>query len=350
MRMRAAAAMTMPVSHDMDFLAARLHGRRSRLAEGVRLDELCRVRTVAELARSLYPEERLRSAAELQRHMVLELALELTGLAEELTGPAAAFLAWQRTRLQLENLKVMARGFANGTPPDRLRPHLAALPADLDLDLPALAGAGSFDAFTAAVPSEPLRAGLEAWRGAWNAQPRPFVLETALDYAYLRELLRRAGRMTGAERDDARLLAGHEAGAFQLMLVVRGVFHYAIPRESLVGVILDGSALPAERYAAMLAANDAAGAAALAVGRVVEAVSGDAPELEVQTWNRYLRLANAAFRHGQMGAGAAIGFAAIRRVELANLITLSEGLRIGMDARLLRARLIPRSGEEVPVV
>ena len=32
----------------------------------------------------------------------------------------------------------------------------------------------------------------------------------------------------------------------------------------------------------------------------------------------------------------------VRRIEVANLITLSEGLRLGMDGHALRARLIPR--------
>ena len=42
-----------------------------------------------------------------------------------------------------------------------------------------------------------------------------------------------------------------------------------------------------------------------------------------------------------MNVAAVAGFLGIRRVEVANLITLSEGLRLGMDGRELRARLIP---------
>jgi vacuolar-type H+-ATPase subunit C/Vma6 len=41
-----------------------------------------------------------------------------------------------------------------------------------------------------------------------------------------------------------------------------------------------------------------------------------------------------------------IGYAGIRRVEVANLITLSEGIRAGAEAERIRTRLIPRADLE----
>jgi hypothetical protein len=38
-----------------------------------------------------------------------------------------------------------------------------------------------------------------------------------------------------------------------------------------------------------------------------------------------------------------VAYAALRRVELANLIRLSEGIRAGLPADVIRRRLIPRS-------
>jgi vacuolar-type H+-ATPase subunit C/Vma6 len=339
--------MTMPVAKDLDFLSARLHGRRARLAEGARLDELSRVGTVAELARTLDPASRLRSARDLQAHLVQECAEELSRLAAGLSGAEAAFLNWQRVRFQLENLKVLARGFSNGLPLERLLPHMAALPDDLALNADALVGATSVEALAEAAPRGPLQEGLRAAREAYQAQPRPFTLETALDRAYLKEALRLALRLAGPERLDVRRLAGQEADIFHLMLVVRGVFHYKLAPERLLPLHLAGSALSGKAFAAMLQARDLQSVAALAVGRVLDAApaEAEAAALETQAWNRFLRLANALFRHSHMGAGVVIGYAAIRRVELANLITLSEGLRIGLNPRLMRALLIPRHGE-----
>ena len=64
--------------------------------------------------------------------------------------------------------------------------------------------------------------------------------------------------------------------------------------------------------------------------------------LEVLAWHRYLRLARAAMRRSQLALGVVAGYAAIRRVELANLITLSEGIRAGVEPDVIRRRLIPR--------
>jgi len=37
----------------------------------------------------------------------------------------------------------------------------------------------------------------------------------------------------------------------------------------------------------------------------------------------------------------------LRRMEIANLITVSEGIRLGLDAGILRSRLVPRTDLEV---
>ena len=65
--------------------------------------------------------------------------------------------------------------------------------------------------------------------------------------------------------------------------------------------------------------------------------------LEVMARNRFLRLANRAFRSSHMGPGALVGYTAIRRVELANLVTLTEGIRVGLRPEAIRARLIPQA-------
>ena len=72
--------------------------------------------------------------------------------------------------------------------------------------------------------------------------------------------------------------------------------------------------------------------------------------LEALAWKRFQRLANGAFRRDHMGLGAVVGYAGLRRVETANLITLSEGIRTGMTAEAIRARLVPRKELEAAYV
>jgi vacuolar-type H+-ATPase subunit C/Vma6 len=69
----------------------------------------------------------------------------------------------------------------------------------------------------------------------------------------------------------------------------------------------------------------------------------DAPMLESLVWKRFFRLSNLAFRTGNIGLGSIMGYAGLRRVEVANLITISEGIISGMAAETIRGRLIPRT-------
>jgi len=48
-----------------------------------------------------------------------------------------------------------------------------------------------------------------------------------------------------------------------------------------------------------------------------------------------------------MGVGAVVGYFGVRRMEIANLITLSESIRLGLGEREARERLLPRAELEV---
>ena len=65
---------------DLDFLDARLHGRRSRMAEGERLAALCRLPGLAELVRAVAPGADLPAAGDWQRWLQRTLAREIRGL------------------------------------------------------------------------------------------------------------------------------------------------------------------------------------------------------------------------------------------------------------------------------
>ena len=346
--------MQVPVEKDLDFLAARLHGWRSRLAEGDRLDELCRIRTVGELARRVTPGLAFRHAVHFQRHLIEAHVRELAQLAARVDGAGGAFLCWQRVRFQAENLKVIARGLANRLPLDSVTPHLAVLPGDLALDLAPFAepgGAPLLDRLLRMLPPGALRRALEEAGDRFREATEPFLAETALDRAYLQILLRRAAAVGGEDGAGVVRLARHEAGIFNLMLVIRGGRHYHLPPELLHAACVPGGSLGGEDFDRLLSAEDAeSGIRVLARQLDPAGAAGPSPEapvLEALAWNRFLKLANTLFRRSQMSVGVAIGFAAIRRIELANLITLSEGMRMGLDPQRIRQRLIPRAVLEV---
>lgn len=313
--------MTPLMANNLDYLAVRLHGRRSRMAEAGRLDALCRAGSIAELSHAVLADTEFQAAADLQRRLVQDLAGELAGFRGYAGRAGSALIEWMLVRFQVENLKVLARGSAT-TPP-------------------------SGD-FATRMPKGPLRDGFLRAATIYRDQPRPFFLEAALDRAWLAELLARADAVSGEDEEVIRALVCQETDIFHLMLVARGRFHYGLAPELLLPLHVAGTNIPRVRFAAMLADPDLATAAGRAVGRVIDSLPAetDAAALEALAWNRFARLANRAFRRSHIGLGAVVGYVALRRVEIANLITLSEGVRAGIAGETIRARMTPRAGLE----
>ena len=341
--------MTARILTGLDFVSARLHARRSRLAEGERLDTLCRIRAIPELARAVLSDTAIQTAVDLQRRMIAEQVQELVALRRNLGGAAENYLDWLCVRFQVENLKVLARGFVNRTPIKDLRPHLVPLPAEYSLDEAALAAADSVEVFAQGIPHKPLAEAVRGIAGIYEEQPRPFFIEAALDMGYFLEALERTERLSGEDRETVLPLLLHEADVFHVMLVVRGKFQYGLKPETLIRFHIRGTGIGRDRLADMLSAPDIA-----SVGRRGDRWRGlgeqsgggditDPAILETLALNRYLRLADSMFRRSHMGFGAVVGYLGVRRVELANLITLSEGIRMAAPPEAIRLRLVPRT-------
>jgi vacuolar-type H+-ATPase subunit C/Vma6 len=346
---------------NLDYLVARLHGRRGQFAEADKLDALCRLRSMADLVRAVSPRTRFTTVIDFQHGLIDEMVQELADFAAQLTGAGSALMTWMRVRCQIENLKVMARAFATGKSYEVARRYLVPLPDDLSLEFEALSAADCAESFAMAAPVGLLRDGLAAFAPAYDEAPSPIVLEAALDHTYFHELLKRTRAMPGAARTDSLIIAKQEVDTFHLMLVARGCFHYGLRRDSLEMFHVAGGGISLERFRQMLEADTLSDAAGLVSNLMLDTwpcgegryASGTADchaaMLESLAWNRYHRLARRAFRRNHMGLGAVVAFAAIRRIEVANLITLSEGIRTHMPSDAIRRRLIPRNTEAIHV-
>jgi len=388
--------MRLEAGTDLDFLSALVHGRRSRLAEGSRLDELCRLRTVAELGQEIAPRVstpartgrhqagRAETVADLQRRMVADLAAELATLADRLGGDRGArVVEWLGARFQAENIKVLARGLATGKPLAELQALIIPLKKPFAIDVPGLAGSDSVEAFIRRVPSEPLRDGLLAAAPVYDRNRASFFLEAGLDRGYLAELLHRVGRVRGGE--GLKALAYQETDMFHLALAARGRLLYGLQAEDLALFHVEGAKVSPGVFRAMLAAPDAGELALLAAKRVIDLPQAPKPGtgnreqgtgkeasgsrfpvpgsrfpvprrfagaearealtpaiLETLALSRFHRLADRIFRRTPVGLDAVAAYVALARIELANLITLSEGIRAAAAPEAIRRRLIPR--------
>lgn len=313
------------VPEDLDFLVARSHGRRSRMAEAERLDSLCRLRSLEELAHAVLLEPL--DGPGFQRRLQEEWLGEMEGLAARLGPPRARMLMALASRLRVEDLKLLVRGLAAGLPPESLRSRFLR-----PIEDPALARATRLEDLARLLP--PLPKGVSA--------PLPFLLETALDHGYFQGLVTALGALAPGDRTRIQDLIHQEVDHFHLLLVARGRFFHGLGAETLLPWHLEGTGLPRATFGRMLAAPTADQALGLALDTRL-----DPALLEAFAWSRFLRLASRTFRLGPMDFGTLVGYTALRRVEVANLITLAEGIRLGLASDTIRARLLPRPGLEV---
>lgn len=344
-------------AQDLDYLAARLHGRRSRLAEGPTLESLSLPKSVPDLGRILFPEAVPQTAIEVQRRVVQALVTEVTGLCRPLSGPEAGFMDWMLLHFDLANLKILLRGIPSHTSPDILKTYLTTIPGRQTLDQQALSAATSVTDLARLLAGDPTGAMLQTAIIECRDQPHPFFIEAFLDCHYFRDGLTRSQRLASADRHQVGAMVAQEAGLFLLMLATRGRFNYDLSPDKLMPLYVEGTPLSRKRFGAMLTAPNIADVAALARGVVLDradraaeeghTAAGPLARLEIQAWQRYLRLANQAFRRSHTGFGVVAGYVGIRRIEAANLITLSEGIRAGMTSDAIRSRMNPSTGTGV---
>lgn len=343
-------------SNDLDYLATRLHVRRSRMAEGVRLQELCRLASMADLSRAVFATGDFAGVAEFQRALVRNLVRELSDTLQNLEEEGADLVVWLIERFQVENIKLLLRGYLNRVPWEKLQPHLAALPHNRALPAPALLAAKSLEEFAALLPPGSPAVRLQSFLRNQPEMSSPFLLEAALDCGYFHELLARTNRLPSGEAEVVKPLSNHETNQFKFLLVVRGKFLFGLPAEPLSRLPLPDRSADARWLSAVLSCPDVVSAARLAPDMVVDALPPgfDVQEpsslicaLENLAWRRYLRLANSAFRRSHMDIGAVVGYFGIRRIEVMNLIAVSEGVRARLDGPACWARLLRPADMEV---
>jgi V/A-type H+-transporting ATPase subunit C len=270
-----------------------------------------------------------------------------------MSGPGARLLHWVLVRFQFEDLKILIRtGLTDSPQADALR-HVVSLPPGVALDVQGLIAAEWLEDFIELAPPGIVRKCLKKTVEIYSAHPQPFFFEAVLDQGYFQELLSRAEHLPAEDRRILEPLLFQEIDIFHLMLVLRGRFHYGVPHDLLLPLYVPGTRLSRRTFADMLDDRDLRSSAERAAGLVFDSLpfEGGSKEcldtgavnpsdLERLAWRRFLRLANRVFRQSHMGLALIFGYAALRRMEAANLITLSEGVRKGMATDVIRSRMI----------
>ncbi len=349
------------IANDIDYLAALLHARYSRMAVEDRLNELSRLQNLTDLYQAIYPEDEITDIGDFQRLCVFKLATEVYGFRKYLSGSGVSLLDWTLTHFQLENLKVLLRALLTGRFFERLDRYIIYLPGELSLDVKGLANASTIEDFIYMMPKGIFQECMDKALKLYGDYKKPFFFEAALDSTYFKELVSRVYSLPDKDKESIKSIICQEIDIFHLMLIIRGRFIYNLPSDMFKPLHIDGTRLPKRFFNAMIGDPDILSLAdriehrvidrlPIELGKTEEGRGADISLLEQQAWRRFYRLSNQAFRGSHMGLGAVMGYIGIRRIEITNLITISEGIRNNALPETTRRRLITKTDSEVAYV
>jgi len=333
----------MPISGDFDFIHAKTHGLRSRVYELERLDILCDLRTIPQLWHRLYPQADPADHHALERRLLADHIAVLDTIRKHLPAHLVAFYTWLLRRLQVENLKVLLRAWKARTPLEAVEPFLAPLPADLALPSGALLKAGGLADFLLLVRQPRLREAGERSAELFVDTQETFFVETALEGAYYTGLLAEHEGLRGAHASHSQGLVRFEVAAYNILALFRLKLSYGLAYDDARRFFVPPHPHPfrLERLYDYPEFDDMV---KLVPREFLPRDAGQEPQsvadLERALWQRQLQLANRQFYRSVSDFGAVAAFYTIKRVELANLIRVVEGVRYGLEPDAIRQGLI----------
>ncbi len=333
----------MPLSGDFDFIQAKLHGQRSRVYERERLDELCELRSIDQLWGRLYPDAEPAGHRELERRLLADHVAALDLIRLHLPQRLFPFATWMMRRFQVENLKVLLRAWRVREPLASVQPLLAPLRPDLALDAAAFLKAAELPDFARLVREPSLRRTILQCLPQYDEAQDTFFVESALDAAYYAGLLERHALLGTGPRGQTDALIRLEVSAYNVLSVFRFKLSYGIPYAQARPYLVDGAPElrrlrrlyepPEFREMLALIPREMARPDALLAAATIA-------DIERLFWERQLHVASRQFYRSTGDMGAVVAFSVIKRVELANLIRVIEGVRYGMEPGAIRKGLL----------
>jgi len=329
----------------LDFLIAKARALHSQAYEGDRLMALLRHRTLVELAGELFPNEAVAGHMGLQRRLVERYAASIAQLWRYLKAPRDRFFAALVARLQIENMKLWLRMRLAGREdlPEQL--PLIRVPEPFRWLEFVPGRTDSVGELVNGIPDRTLRQSALEGLLLYNETGLPIHLEAGLDRGYFRLLAESIAVLPSADRKAVATLAEFEAALYNLMFVLRGRVNYTLEAGSVASLAapdpMTGHVPSWVRAAAREGGvRDIVAAAPRPIRDRLGEVPPELPAIERRLWRRYYAMANRTYFGSLFDIGCLYGYAAVRRMELANLITAVEVVRYGLSPEEARQRFV----------
>ena len=325
---------------NFDFINTKIRARRARLYEGDKLDTLLTARDFPDMVRLLGLESVGFTHYRVEAELVVRHVGELEMVAGYLEGSRRRFFDALLGHYFKENLKNNVRLKAKKAPGADAAALVVELPGgniEELLEAPTVADA------LLAIKDESLREWALGGLGDFEESGTTFFIELGIDAGYFTGVLEAAGELRRADREAIRNLVCREAGAHDALAVLRSRFNYGIDFDRVRPFLLG---YPAQLDTAHLAEAESLEKALELVSpevlplRAARNVS-NIPELEFAVWSVIFRSAMELFRTSLFDLGAVVAYYYIKRLELANLVSVVEGTRLGMAKAGIRENLLP---------
>ena len=328
----------------LEFVIAKTRALHSQLYEGDRLNRLLSRRGLPELAADLAPTETLASHSALERRLVERYAESLALLWQFLEAPRDRLMAALATRLQVENVKVILRShLSRGRAPAAPLPVIALPepfrwegfnPQELD----------TVRAVLDAIPEPTLRRAAAEALVLYTGDPVPLYLEAGLDRGYFSLLAEASAELGGRDRRDIEPMLEFERNLHNLMLILRARANHGLDPgvvTRLTAPAANGRPDPWIAEAAQRRSpDDIVARAPRSLRRLLAGGPADLPGIERRLWQGYYSLANRVYYQTFFSMACPYAFAAVKRMELANLITVVEAVRYGLPTEQTASRLL----------
>jgi len=339
----------MPTKTSHEFVNAKLHGMKSAMAEGPRLYELLRARDLDDLARVLFAGKTSgqADAQQLERRLTEAYFADLGKVRLGLGQADQKFFAGFLRKADLENVKVLWRYSQNrsATAQD-VRKLLVTTQSSPDLPVDGLLSAESPMEFAERLAEADLKRELKRILTAFPDAPQPFLMDTALDTFYYRQLMEGTRWLKRRDREVALELLGLDVDIAVLLWALRLSQSYGIEPELLVGLFAPLTVhIGKERLKTMCEAADEPhrrDAIPRPYRTCLQDVDlGDLPKCEQRLYSFMDRMARRHFRRMTNDLAGVVGFYFLKRAELINLIRVVQATRYGLSEDEAKTLLLP---------
>lgn len=324
---------------NLDFITAKIRGMRGKLYEGERLDSLCSINTIEELAATLAPKQPIGNVAGLQRIITKDHVDSLYRIALVLTKPHLNLFIELMRRYQMENIRVMIRGKASKIRAENIKRYLVLLPQLFALPIDAMLESDSLEALVTQIPLTPHRNAAEQGLDEFKQTGRTFKIEAMLDKTYFTVMNNSLSDLKGEATEKIKDLVELETEIYNIMFTLRAAYNYGIAK-NLVNAFIPTARRKSHLDLIYGAENINEAATRVSTNYTAHQPVASAEDLELAMWKNLYHMANQTFYSSGTTFATVVAFYYIKRAELANLIRISECVRYGEKADEIKAKLI----------